>query len=205
VLCCFCIIALLFRKLKRQEQERLAKELKILLNHEAEMEILQKEAQTDPLTGLLNRLTLENKFFDMLQRIRTGEKGFCLPMLDIDFFKKINDTHGHLFGDAILKELATRFKKFFRKNDFIFRYGGEEFVAILPNITVEEALYSAHKLRKSISHNTFKIEDKEISLTISIGLSMSQESDTSIKNIIARADNALYAAKHGGRNRVEIR
>lgn len=204
VFCCILIIMFLFKELKRREKERVAKELKILINHEIEMGVLQKEAQIDPLTGLLNRLTLENKFFDMLQRIKTGEKGFCLLMIDIDFFKNINDTYGHIFGDSVLKELAERFKRFFRKSDFVFRYGGEEFVIILPDISIEEALYSTHKFRKFIFHNIFKIDEKEISITISIGLSMSREEDMSIEDVVARADKALYVAKNGGRNRVEI-
>lgn len=165
---------------------------------------LEEAAQTDILTGLLNRSTLEKQFSTLSLQMRVKHKELCLMMIDIDHFKGINDTLGHLFGDYVLIKFARILKSHFRKNDFLFRYGGEEFVVILPDISLEYALVSAEKLRKLIEQEIFRDENKSSFITISIGLSMLTQEDESINSVIARADEALYRAKEHGRNKVEI-
>lgn len=168
------------------------------------LNLLEEAAQTDSLTGLLNRVTLEKQFFALSSEMRTKHKGLCLMMIDIDHFKNINDTAGHLLGDYVLVKLSEILKNYFRKTDLLFRYGGEEFVVLLPDISLEHALMSAEKLRKLIEQETFIDDGKATSVTISVGLSMLSLEDEMINSIIARADEALYRAKQHGRNKVEV-
>jgi len=167
------------------------------------LDLLKQEAQTDYLTGLLNRTTFEKKLLSVFQEMKKENKELSLLMVDIDYFKKINDTYGHLIGDFVLKKVANYLTTYFRKSDFIFRYGGEEFVVLLPDISMESAISSAQKIRKLISEQVFRVEEKDIVITVSIGLSMLNKDDRSINSVMIRADEALYKAKRSGRNRVE--
>jgi len=167
--------------------------------------LLEEAAQTDALTGLLNRTTLEKRYTTLFKEMHTSNTEFCIMMVDIDHFKEINDTYGHLVGDSILKDLARYLRAYFRKSDLIFRYGGEEFVVFLPDISLSHALASAEKLRSLIAQKVFEDEHRTLLITISIGLSMVTRDDDTLSSIIAKADSALYKAKHNGRNMVEIR
>ncbi|MDD3342092.1 MAG: sensor domain-containing diguanylate cyclase [Sulfurospirillaceae bacterium] len=168
------------------------------------LDTLKIEAQTDYLTGALNRNTFEQELDRLLIDYTRFSTDVCVMMLDVDYFKKINDTFGHFIGDFVLKKIAHTLKTQVRKSDFVFRYGGEEFAIVLPNITLENAIAIAQKIRQLIEDQQFKVDDKNVSVTISIGLSLFQKEDQSINKVVIRADEALYRAKRNGRNRVEV-
>ena len=153
----------------------------------------------DSLTGAFNRAKFEDELLiEMEKTSRYKTESFVLIFLDIDNFKKINDFHGHLVGDEVLKELALRVKKHLRKSDLFARWGGEEFVLILPLITLENATIAAQNIRKHICETDFNLVGK---VTCSFGLSKYIVGDT-IHSIIHRADIAMYEAKNTGRNKV---
>ena len=125
-------------------------------------------------------------------------------MLDIDDFKKVNDTYGHDVGDMVLIKLAETIKNDIRKEDLFIRYGGEEFLIILPNSNIENTYIVAEKIKKHIEDITLEIGHKHLKFTISLGISEIREGDSSIFDAIKRADINLYEAKRNGKNRVEI-
>jgi len=125
-------------------------------------------------------------------------------MLDIDHFKKINDTYGHLAGDFVLKEIAKIVKNLIRKSDICGRFGGEEFVILLPNTKLSGAMKLAERIRETIQNHTFDFNGKKINVTVSIGITSVGVND-SYESLISRADEALYEAKEKGRNRIEYR
>jgi len=153
----------------------------------------------DTLTGAYNRAKFEEELLIEIEKTTRYEtESFVLIFLDIDNFKIINDTHGHLIGDEVLKELALRVKKHLRKSDLFARWGGEEFVLILPLISLDNATIAAQNIRKHISETEFRHVGE---VTCSFGLSKFIVGDT-IHSIIHRADLAMYEAKNTGRNKV---
>lgn len=172
-------------------------------------EYLEKIAVTDSLTGISNRghlFKLGGIQFHRIQRNRrkklpNSHLG-CL-MIDIDFFKEINDTRGHLAGDQIIKSVAERIRGGLRDYDLLARFGGEEFVALLPDTDFDTSLLVAGRVLNCIRGNTFEAAGEHIPVTVSIGVAISQESDTDVSDVLKRSDDALYKAKRGGRNRVE--
>ena len=167
-------------------------------------EDLKKAAIIDPLTGCYNKKETEilaEKFLKNYLRYNTP---FSILMLDIDHFKRVNDTYGHLAGDFVLKEVASTIKNLARESDVCGRFGGEEFIILLPNTKLTGALKLAERIRNAIENKEFVFNNKKIPLTISIGITSASKQD-SIFSLVERADNALYAAKEGGRNRVEYR
>ncbi|WP_404341229.1 GGDEF domain-containing protein [Pseudoalteromonas mariniglutinosa] len=156
---------------------------------------IKKIAETDTLTQLYNR----DKFEQYLLATLKTQRPLAMIMLDIDFFKLINDTHGHLIGDKALVAVAERLQQQLNSNAFFARWGGEEFVIILPEQSLRQAVDIAESLRNCIA--SFPIQGEQ--LTISLGVTERQPSD-SIYNLIERADKALYKAKQQGRNRVEV-
>ena len=162
---------------------------------------LETLAITDPLTGAFNR----RRLFELLeierQRVLRGGDVMSLLMLDIDFFKKINDTYGHAAGDAVLRELVARCRAALRDTDAVCRYGGEEFVALLPLTPREGAANLAERLRTAIAGAPVYSGDTPIAVTVSIGAAEYQRGE-SVEQTLARADKGLYAAKESGRNRV---
>jgi diguanylate cyclase (GGDEF)-like protein len=169
----------------------------------SEME-LRKAAGTDALTGLFNR-----RFTDeMAQREMTRARRMCEPLtvaiIDADHFKSVNDTFGHSAGDAVLRALSSAFKDVVRQHDVVGRYGGEEFLVIMPNTSLTQARSVLDRLRiKIFGLNVPDLTDHR-RVTVSIGASEVEEADTNIGAAIARADAALYRAKETGRNRVEL-
>lgn len=156
----------------------------------------------DPLTGLYNRRHLDcNLDREFLRAKRYGSE-LSLAVIDIDFFKKINDTYGHLCGDYILKETAYLILDSFRKTDLVFRYGGEEFVVLLTETSLESAQIPLERLRKNIENYPFKFKNQDIKLTISIGAAGISSQIVSSGDLLDSADMALYRAKEGGRNRI---
>ncbi len=158
---------------------------------------LEELATTDLLTGLYNRRKFEETLLKEIEEAKRYNKIFSIILLDIDFFKDINDTYGHQVGDYILQTIAKLIKRLLRKTDTVARWGGEEFVIILPNGKINGAFQLAERLRKSVEAIEFPIDKK---CTISLGVTEYQTGDTP-HSILKRADLALYAAKQSGRNR----
>ena len=154
---------------------------------------------TDPLTGLFNRRHFESEFDREFKRTKRYNNDLSIAIIDIDFFKTINDTYGHLCGDYVLKECAYLMIQNFRQTDFIFRYGGEEFAVILPETSTENAPIPIERLRKKIENHTFNFDGKKLKITISIGISSNTKFETA-EEMFADADKALYDAKNCGRN-----
>ena len=171
------------------------------------MELLEKVeilASTDPLTELFNRRRFEAVLEKEFKRaIRYNSPLACL-MIDIDYFKKINDGHGHNTGDKVLQEIAEIIKTTVRETDVAARWGGEEFVVLLPQTEKDAALHSASRVRKAISAHKFKsLTDKEITVSIGIASLPNPSIDTGEK-LIDASDIAMYEAKRKGRNRTEM-
>jgi diguanylate cyclase (GGDEF)-like protein len=164
---------------------------------------LEKMAITDGLTTLYNRIYFNDTLENELQRSLRYKTPLCLLMLDIDFFKSINDTYGHQAGDACLVALATLLKRFSRKVDSCARYGGEEFIIILPQTPFVNAMGLAERLRQEVEKLKVQYDDQTIQYTVSIGLSsLSQTGEKTAEDLLKAADSALYVAKENGRNRV---
>ncbi len=165
-------------------------------------ERLAQQATTDGLTGLKNRRAFNEVFSQEIKRLKRGGEGLCLALLDIDFFKSINDSHGHDGGDQVLKNVARVLETELRATDTVARIGGEEFAVLLPTQQVSGARARLEELRQRIANSPLEDEDKQISVTVSIGLTRVTAED-SIKKASKRADDALYAAKRGGRNQLQ--
>ena len=172
---------------------------------------LLRSGFTDVLTGWNNRRYLNVRLGEELARARRDRSGIVCLMLDVDYFKQVNDSWGHAAGDAVLRELALRIEAQVRASDVAARYGGEEFVVLLPNTLVESAILLAERIRTTISKTPFDLSNGETAtVTVSIGISEVHPGpdDDDLKNLgdslIARADVALYAAKSAGRDRVIV-
>jgi len=162
---------------------------------------LYDKATKDFLTGLFNREKFEEHLDYMIVHSFRNEKKIALVMLDIDFFKKVNDTFGHLVGDATLKKIATLLKENLRKNDICARWGGEEFMIALEVDSLESAVEITQKMRVVIASHKMDVVSK---VTCSFGITLIKE-DEDKKSAFLRADEALYSAKENGRNRVEVK
>lgn len=154
---------------------------------------------TDPLTNLFNRRHFENQFEKEFKRVKRYNNYLSLAIIDIDFFKKINDTYGHSCGDYVLREVAYLINTNFRQTDSIFRYGGEEFVVILTETSELTAKVPLERLRKKIENHSFIFNNQEISVTISIGVTSRTDYENCFE-MFDDADKALYKAKNEGRN-----
>jgi diguanylate cyclase (GGDEF)-like protein len=183
-------------KRERDELHKIAEEAKAYAKSE------QNKAATDHLTGLLNRyglqVILENQ---RAQARRYGKPLSCL-MIDVDKFKVVNDTSGHPSGDAALRQVAGILKEAVRDSDVVFRYGGEEFMVLLPNTMLEGAVALAEKIRTLAASHLFGEGERTFFLTLSVGAAILCEGESG-SDMIMRADAALYRAKALGRNRVE--
>ncbi|MCH9694609.1 MAG: sensor domain-containing diguanylate cyclase [Gammaproteobacteria bacterium] len=172
---------------------------------------LMRSGFTDVLTGWHNRRYLAVRLREELARARRDQSGLVCLMLDVDFFKSVNDTYGHAAGDAVLRELAQRIETQVRASDVAARYGGEEFIVLLPNTATSAARLLAERIRNAISESAFEIPGGEaVAITVSIGIAEVRPGadDNDFKtlgdSLIARADVALYAAKSAGRDRVIV-
>lgn len=167
-------------------------------------EQLADQAVHDPLTGLFNRRYLDEALERELARAARSQCPLSLLMIDIDHFKHINDTFGHPVGDRVLAQLGTLLDQLIRRCDTACRYGGEEFVVLMPESAAEELTQRAEQLRSAFSQLYIEVEGRLISATLSIGIATCpprQKLDAG--TLIKMADQALYLAKQGGRNRVE--
>ncbi len=163
---------------------------------------VQKQAITDPLTGLYNR----RGFFELgrreVERARRFDRSLTVMIIDIDLFKDINDKHGHLFGDTVISGIASQFLRDLRQIDLIGRYGGDEFIILLPETDLENAYQVGERLRNNIIGSPYFKDSKPVHITISVGAASRKPQDESLDVIIDRADQALYQAKEGGRNQI---
>jgi len=164
---------------------------------------LERQAHIDLLTDLSNRRHFVETAEQEMARARRHDEPLCLLMLDLDHFKRVNDTHGHQAGDMVLQNLGDVCRRTFRAIDIVGRLGGEEFAALLPETGPEQALEVAERLREAVARTSVTLEDgTSLSTTASIGVTRVEVSDTRISVVLKRADAALYKAKSGGRNRV---
>ena len=176
---------------------------RLILNYEVQIsqytEKLEQLSATDHLTNLSNRLKLDEVFVNEIGRAKRYQKPLSIILVDVDKFKLINDTYGHIVGDQVLQELAEIFKRNIRSTDTIGRWGGEEFLIICPETGLDEAIRLADKVRQYIEVHPFPEID---SATCSFGVSYFKNNDDTKESIVNRADEALYLAKRGGRNQV---
>lgn len=159
-------------------------------------------AMRDPLTGIANRQALQKSLQDELNLQHRCQTPLSLLIMDIDFFKQINDAYGHDAGDQVLKAVAQQLSNIMRNSDLLFRYGGEEFVALLRNTPSSGALLLAERARQAIAQLACQYAEHTLKVTISIGCTSLLTNDTAIE-LFKRADKALYLAKNAGRNRSE--
>lgn len=162
---------------------------------------LQAAAMHDALTGLANRNSVLPELERYINLCRRRRMATSVAMLDIDRFKVINDTFGHLVGDAVLKRIAALVEAELRESDMAARYGGEEFVIVLPAASLDEALPALERIREGVAASTWSDVPAQAQVTVSCGVTEIVDADT-VETLIDRADKALYDAKHAGRNRV---
>lgn len=184
------------QQLKSQLTE--AKE-QLQLQHE-QMDQLRNESLTDPLTKLANRRAIETELVRTHASWTRQQRNYALVMVDIDYFKRINDQNGHDVGDEALRSFATYVRRFLRTTDFVGRYGGEEFLILMPGVSLDQALVAAERLRSSVEGKAWSFHGHEIPLTTSLGVAAPAPSEE-IASVVKRADGALYSAKQAGRNR----
>jgi diguanylate cyclase (GGDEF)-like protein/PAS domain S-box-containing protein len=163
---------------------------------------LKHMAITDDLTGLRNRRYIIERLGEEFQRAKRSGDHLSLIMLDIDHFKQINDAHGHLFGDVVLRVIAARIRLILRMHDIVGRVGGEEFLVICPESALEDTVIVAERIRKIINEELIGDGIKELRVALSAGVTELHENDVSFEKLFSRADLALYKAKEEGRNRV---
>jgi diguanylate cyclase len=165
----------------------------------------RKEAAVDALTGVLNRRGFDDAVDAALSQRHAGSSGLVLMMLDLDHFKRVNDSFGHVFGDRVLKAVAQVIKSSVKGRDLVARYGGEEFVVLLSGISMQAALSLANQVRESVASSRIRRSDDVAigSVTVSIGLAEHRDGEP-IELLIERADRALYRSKHEGRNQVRF-
>jgi diguanylate cyclase (GGDEF)-like protein len=173
------------------------------LQHLQRFSSVKNMATYDTLTGLFNRRYFEERLRVEAQRSFSNNIPLSLIMVDIDLFKRVNDTFGHPEGDIILREIASLLKKSVRENDTVARYGGEEFILILPKAGIEASSVIAERIRRLVESTPFDVGKAQLNVTISLGISsFPAHWASSDGELIKMADQALYEAKRGGRNRV---
>ncbi len=162
-----------------------------------------KLATTDGLTELYNHRYFQEQMIMQIENCKRYNSHFSLILIDIDFFKKFNDTYGHQSGDAVLKQVAQTLKKNVRATDIVCRYGGEEMSIILSNTDKDEAIITAQKICQAVAHKPFKLSgDQESTVTISLGVATYPQDGSKPSELIEHSDKGLYLAKENGRNRV---
>lgn len=180
--------------------------IKSALRYKEYQEKLEEMAMKDGLTGLYNHALL----IELLTKEHSKQKRFngslAFLMIDIDYFKKVNDTYGHLKGNEVIKGVANIMKSTIREGDIAGRYGGEEFGIILSNISLEKVIAVSERIRRRIALHPFSLEGQAVNITVSIGVCYkAPDNDISHRDMIKIADEAMYEAKHSGRNNVKVR
>lgn len=178
---------------------------KIARNKQVEMESVMVQArevaQIDPLTFLLNRRMIVRELQDEVLRAERYNSLLSISVMDIDHFKRVNDTYGHLVGDEVLRQVAYKLRDHTRQPDVAGRYGGEEFLILLPSSDAVAAAEQAARLCRQISENQIQIQEHNVTVTVSIGIAQFRNGVDTWDTLLNRADNAMYEAKRGGRNR----
>ncbi|MDZ4726233.1 MAG: diguanylate cyclase [Leptospira sp.] len=174
------------------------------LRIKALQDLLLESSIRDPLTGLYNRRYMEERIDQEFQRCKRHNRSVAIAMLDIDFFKKVNDSYGHDIGDIVIKRLAHELKSNLRKSDFLSRHGGEEFVVLLPETSVQNAHYVLEKIRVLFSNVDFFAEDGQLfHVSFSGGISGGLlDAKITPNEVLKNADKFLYEAKNSGRNKI---
>ena len=193
-------------RVNRRLADRLAEAMAEMATLRDRLEALRTESQCDPVTGVLSRRTFDISLADFLVRARKTGKPFSLAMIDIDHFKAVNDSFGHLTGDQVLRLVATTIRQHVKGHDVVARFGGEEFALLLPETNLPEAYAVAEKVRLAVmSRELVKRSTGENlgKITVSIGVSLWSRED-SATTLIERADRNLYLAKNSGRNCVMV-
>lgn len=187
-------------------QVELDESQRTIVRLQADLARLENDALTDPLTGLYNRRGLDVAFERWLRAVAGGETSCSVVLIDIDNFKSVNDTFGHLFGDQVIRGIAATLRNHARGDDLVARYGGEEFVLVMPHASVTEASENAERLRSLIERSAIRRRGQNETVahvTVSAGVTALARGDT-LDTLLARADHALYSAKNDGRNRVAL-
>lgn len=208
ILACWIIAAIAFLAsrfigMSRRIQQHRARELELTqLNNllDAHSKKMEERSKLDPLTGAFNRQGVKDALEAGLDERRATGKPLSILMLDVDYFKRINDTYGHSIGDQVLMALSEQIKRSTRADDCFARWGGEEFVVVCRNTRLLNAQNMAEKLRQAVERFEF---ENDVSFTVSVGVAELQESET-LEQLFCRADKALYKAKNLGRNRVVV-
>lgn len=200
------------KKAEDQHIAELQRERHLLLSRLSEMELRADQlrasaeeahlkSRIDPLTGLANRFAYDQHISNELERYQRYGTPFSICVVDIDFFKRINDEYGHLAGDKVLRLMAKVLGSSLRNVDLVSRFGGEEFVILMPSTDAESACKAAEKVRKAVEQSPFNFQSRPVQITISIGVAEVNSSDTA-ETLFGRADSRLYEAKRNGRNQV---
>ncbi len=165
---------------------------------------LKRKAELDPLTGALNRRALDLRLAREIERAHDEREPLSLLYMDLDHFKQVNDRHGHAVGDDCLRRLAEVVRREVGVEHVFGRYGGEEFVLLLPNQPTDKARATGERIRNALMLERIDAGDATVRLTVSIGIASRLPDERLSRQILERADKALYAAKHGGRNQVQV-
>ena len=165
-------------------------------------QLLETLSATDSLTGLYNRSKLNSIISEQLARYERTRRPFAVLMIDVDNFQTLNDSLGHVVGDEVIAAIAKNISQCIRNVDFAARYGGDEFVIILTEANVDEAMKTAERIRTHVADMYCSTLDKILQVTLSIGVIQSESQDKSVTSLLSRVDSALYEAKHAGRDQV---
>lgn len=168
-------------------------------------DMLRRMATHDPVTGIPNRRSLDNRLTEEFERASRYDRPMGVLMMDLDHFKRVNDSFGHQAGDRVLQQFAELLAKALRSSDYLGRYGGEEFVVVLPETSVDQALVFAQRLRTLIASTLLSVsEEQTLNISASIGIGAYPDHGENVREILYMADSAVYLAKRQGRNRVEV-
>ena len=170
-----------------------------IISLQYEMETLELISNTDPLTGLLNRRYIIERLENDLVKYNINKKKFAVIIADIDFFKKVNDTYGHDCGDCVLKLISKTLQDALRDQDFVSRWGGEEFLILLPETDIGGARILADRVRQTIENQVMEYDEVKVSITMTFGVTVNEDYEI-IRDTIKKADKALYDGKNHGRN-----
>jgi diguanylate cyclase (GGDEF)-like protein len=193
--------AVIFYNVQILVEVLLAASLMVLVHKERAAQTFYDQSIRDPLTRLYNRRFLNERLAQWESR---ADRQRAVLFFDIDHFKRVNDLHGHAAGDSVITAVAQLATRTFRKKDWLFRYGGEEFLCVLPDTTLAEAANIAERLCAAVAEERIRTEGMIISVSISVGVAGATDGTTDVASLVAEADRMLYRAKRNGRNRIEV-
>jgi diguanylate cyclase len=199
-----CEIAAVVKSNQRLEDDLVVARARMEVQAE-ELDRTRLEARTDALSGVYNRKAFDERLHLLLSTFRREQRPFLLVLADVDYFKRINDTHGHAAGDRVVTHVGAFLRASVRPGDYVARYGGDEFALLLPDIDADAGLELVEQLRVRVSQEAFDIglRGEQATVTFSIGVSSACEGDTD-ETLLLRADRALYRSKECGRNQVNF-